>query len=319
MKKLLLTIILITPMLLSFGAPVIKAVINNGNWSSNSTWDLNRVPQIGDTVSIPTGKTVIISNFETVNGFLYIKIYGVMKMSSGKLDIGNTGVIMVYTGGKISGTGCSCEQIRIGGTKKYKGDPDVLGPQYASSSTSDFDPFIALPVKYISFTLNYTNNNVLVQWSTSDEVNASMFQVERSFDGSDWIALTSISAIGNSADVTNYSYTDKNISARVIYYRIKEIDMDGKFTYTAVRSLKTEIANAGVQILSFQNQVLLQFASEIRGTVMVQFISLSGQVIDKQMLHNPSGQMVLSSKIKGNCIVSLSDDQSFHVARQIIL
>lgn len=319
MKKLFLILLCLTA-LLSYGAPVITAVINNGDWATSTTWDLNRVPQTGDTVLIPSGKTVILTLNQVISGFVYMKVYGTLKLNTGILDLGSTSIIMVYTGGKITGNGCSCEQIRIGNVKKYKAGPDVLGPQYASSSTIGFQPIISvLPVKFLGFTLTKADNAVLVQWTTAEEINAAYFQVERSVDGASWSAIASVTATGNSNTQINYSFTDKNIITPVVYYRIKEVDHDGSFTISVIRSLKTDSNKNAVQITSSPNQVMLQFNSTLSGKVMVQWINTGGQVMDQQVISHPSGQVILNSKFRGACIVAVSNGQSFYTARQIIL
>ena len=59
MKTTFLTLIAVLSLTSSF-ASQITAVTNNGDWNSNSTWDLGRIPANGDNVVIPTGKTVVI-------------------------------------------------------------------------------------------------------------------------------------------------------------------------------------------------------------------------------------------------------------------
>jgi hypothetical protein len=85
MKKLYTAVLLTLIINSVFANPVITA-IGNSNWKNNSTWSLNRVPANGDTVVIPAGKTVIIDNIQDLStGFLYVKIYGTLKLSGGKL------------------------------------------------------------------------------------------------------------------------------------------------------------------------------------------------------------------------------------------
>jgi hypothetical protein len=159
---------------------------------------------------------------------------------------------------------------------------------------------------------------VLVQWSTAEEINVSRFEVERSFDGLKWTRIADVKATGNSNVLNNYSYTDQNVTSQVIYYRIREVDSDGKFSYTSIRTIKTE-KNSAIMIAGVQNNILLQFATGIRGKVNMQLISLSGQLLDQQVISNPIGQVVVPSRIRGNCIVVLSNDLSLYVTRQILL
>jgi hypothetical protein len=320
-KKPILTILIILSFFFGMAAPTIKVVNNNDDWLHASAWDLNRVPQSGDTVVIPAGKTLFISTNVSISSLLYIKVYGTLKLSGGILDLSTLATIIVYSGGKITGNACSCEQIRIGNTKKYTGsDTDVTGPQYASVTTSDFDPMITvLPVKFESFTLIYSNQNVQLQWKTSEEINASYFEAERSYNGSDWTVIANVTAKGNSSIINIYTATDKNITARVVYYRIRETDVDGKFIYSIVNTLKNDNSSQTVHITSSQNEVYLQFINEVKGKISVQIYSLSGQLLDQQNIQNPSGYVKITTRIKGNCIISLNDAHDLHVAKQIIL
>ena len=92
-----------------------------------------------------------------------------------------------------------------------------------------------LPLRFTSFTSTSTNNTVLLQWATADEMNTSSFDVQKSTDGAEWKLLATVAAKGNS--VNEYIVTDNAAFDKINYYRIKESDIDGMFVYSAV--LKT--------------------------------------------------------------------------------
>lgn len=305
----------------SFSAPVITVKNNNGSWKNNSTWNLNRKPANGDTIIIPSGKTVVLDNQQYLNN-VCIKIYGTLKLTNflSFLALNSNSSVLVYSNGLIEATVNYWQYIFIGSQTVFYANT-ITGPQMANSATGPgFSSFTPMPVKFIGFTAAKNNNDVLIQWSTAQEINAGMYQVERSFDGVNWNTIAYVAAVGNSANVNNYSYTDKNISAKTIYYRIKQVDVDGKFTYTPVKSIKTEtVTSTDVKIYSTQNKVLLQFPQQVKGNVIVRFVSLSGQVVEQQMVNQPVGQVVLNTNVKGNCIVSVSNGQDVNVARQVIL
>src|SRR3954467_9352881 len=122
MKKLLL-IALIPLYAARSHAAAITAIATTGDWTSISTWDLNRVPQDNDVIIIPAGKTVVIStvlNYNTV----YINIYGILKFSGGKITVATSSSIYVYSGGKIRGSGSPSEQLRLSGTIWDGTNPD---------------------------------------------------------------------------------------------------------------------------------------------------------------------------------------------------
>ena len=195
----------------------------------------------------------------------------------------------------------------------------------ATASSGSFEPFVeavVLPVQFAGFTVSRKNSNsALIQWSTSEEVNAYMYEVERSYDGIKWNTIAYISAVGNSNALNHYSFIDKNISVPVVYYRVKQVDMDGRFTYTDIKNLKSaHTITPKVNIASVNGKILLQFPDQIKERLEISFVSLSGQVIERQLIEQPAGQVILSSRsnIKGNLIIAVSG-KTLHTARQVIL
>lgn len=324
MKKFYLFLILVVLYNISFSAPVITAS-SNGYWNSAATWNLNRLPKVGDTIIIPGGKTVTIDDDQNFNGFVYLKITGTLKFqkNNSTLSVDGPSVILVNPGGQISGGGSPSQKIRYNNSIIFDGnDAAIVGPQMASAFSGGFSAFGSspLPVKFVGFTVTQKDNDALIQWSTSEEISADMYQVERSIDGTNWSTIAYVAAVGNSSSLNNYSFTDKNVSAQVVYYRIKEVDVDGKTVYTAIKSIKLESASASeIKIAGISNKVLLQFPREIKGNFIVRFVSKSGQVVDQQTINNPVGQVVLNSKVAGNYIISVSNGQNVNTAKQVIL
>ena len=327
MKYLYFTLFVILNCHVCFSTPCIKVKVN-GYWHNNSTWDLNRVPTIGDTIIIPADKMITITDDRHLNGSVYLKVYGKLSFQNNNstLNLGEGSTVIVYSNGQVLGGGSASQKLRIGNTAVFKGnEPPVDGPQMATASSSGFQPFTetALPVTFAGFTVSRKNSNcALIQWSTSEEINAYMYEVQRSFNGSDWNTIAYVSAAGNSNALNHYSYTDKNITVPVSHYRIRQVDMDGRFTYTDIKCFKTETnVEAKLNIASVEGKILLQFPKEIKGSLVVRMVSLSGQVMEQQILNQPAGQVILQSKsnIKGNFIISVSNGDHINVARQVIL
>lgn len=106
-------------------------------------------------------------------------------------------------------------------------------------SSSDANTFITanLPLTWSSFTAFKEDKNALLNWSTFREQNTSNFIIERSADGVTFEQLGSVKAAGNSSYVRNYSLTDKSPHDGINYYRIKQVDTDGHFSYSQIRPL----------------------------------------------------------------------------------
>ncbi|MFL5740490.1 MAG: T9SS type A sorting domain-containing protein [Flavisolibacter sp.] len=310
----------------SEGAPVITAVASNGLWSTASSWDLNRLPTNGDTIIIPYNNTIVINADQNLSSStVVLEVFGTLQFTNNntKLQLDINSMIKVFTGGVILTNASASQQIKLGNSIIYKSNTgSVYGPEQADQNSGGFVPFtqIVLTVQFVSFSATRSSNDVLLQWSTSEEMNSGSYEVERGFDGSNWTSIATISAAGNSRSLTNYSYTDRNNTSKLSYYRIKEKDLDGRTTYTSIKIVKNETSSkTEISIASVQNNILLQFPSSISGTVRVRIVSLSGQVVEETSVKQPLGQVVLSTRFKGNYIVSVSNGQELNVARQVIL
>lgn len=104
----------------------------------------------------------------------------------------------------------------------------------------DKDANAALPLDLIAFDAYRTNASVELKWSTANEINVSHFEAERSFNGNDFVMAGSVSA-QNTHQLAHYQFIDKNEmaanAANTVYYRIKMVDKDGKFSYSSTKKL----------------------------------------------------------------------------------
>lgn len=99
-----------------------------------------------------------------------------------------------------------------------------------------------LPIELIKFNANYVDEKyILLDWQTASESNNDYFTVERSQNGVKWGEVVSINGAGNSSDLLNYSTIDDNPYFGVSYYRLKQIDFNGKFSYSQIKSVNTNI------------------------------------------------------------------------------
>ncbi len=309
MKKLYSTVIVILSVIFTFANPVNTALGNNNNWKDAASWSLNRKPQGGDTIVIPAGVTLIIDNNQDLHSqFLYVEIYGTLEINTGtRLKLNSASSIIVYTTGTINANSV---------TKLKGSDADVSGPKLANNTTSSspngFDFFTPLPVKFIGFNVARQNNNVLVQWATAEEINSSYFEVQRSENGNDWNTITTITAAGNTTLTRSYSYTDRNVTAKVVYYRVRQVDIDGRFTITPVRMIKNETGNTEIKIsATSSNSVYLHFSEQVKANVVVRLISTNGQVVSQKTFDEPVGQVMMpvQNALKGIYVVNITDGQ----------
>ncbi len=84
---------------------------------------------------------------------------------------------------------------------------------------------------------------VMLTWATQIEDNSSMFMVEKSENGIDYTNIGSITSAGSSKKTKDYNFLDVMASSQFIYYRLKQVDVDGSFSFTDVLKVKKNISN----------------------------------------------------------------------------
>ena len=105
---------------------------------------------------------------------------------------------------------------------------------------------VNLPVILTLFTATRENNQALIQWQTAQEQHSSFFAIERSTDGATFSTIGVVAAAGNSTLPLNYSFTDLAPALSSDYYRLRQVDLDGNFTYSPVRLLNFSSTAGGL-------------------------------------------------------------------------
>ncbi len=91
-----------------------------------------------------------------------------------------------------------------------------------------------LPVTLVSFTGTLVEGDVLLNWHTASELNNDHFVVERSVDATNWKAIGSVKGNGTTNEPHYYSLTDASPAPGGYYYRLKQVDYDGKYEYSRI-------------------------------------------------------------------------------------
>lgn len=92
-----------------------------------------------------------------------------------------------------------------------------------------------LPINGLDLSARRQGANVLISWTTVAEQNSAYFDVERSYDGSNFIKIGQVLASGFSTNLRSYRFTDVNAARTLIYYRLKMVDADGRYKHSPVR------------------------------------------------------------------------------------
>jgi hypothetical protein len=108
-----------------------------------------------------------------------------------------------------------------------------------------------LPVTFASFNGKLSGTTANLTWSTLSEINNKGFEVEKSIDGKIFTKITFVEGNGTTNQRQNYSYSDRNATSAA-YYRLKQVDFDGKFAYSNTIYL-TERAQKTAELIAFPN------------------------------------------------------------------
>ena len=111
------------------------------------------------------------------------------------------------------------------------------------------------PVKLLNFVAVKKSDDAILNWVTASEVNNSGFDVERSLDGKTFERIGFVKGRGNSNVKESYTFVDADLfrsGITKVYYRLKQLDYDGKYTYSSVIMLNNDI-NVGINVQAYPN------------------------------------------------------------------
>ncbi|MEO8855252.1 MAG: T9SS type A sorting domain-containing protein [Ginsengibacter sp.] len=128
----------------------------------------------------------------------------------------------------------------------------------------------ALPITLINFSGRYLQQSVQLNWEVGNQENLEVFAVEKSFNGSSFTEIGEVAPKQAGADI-NYQFIDNGTLADVVYYRLKIIDKDGKFSYSNVIRINATTIGISIYPNPVSDQLLIKnlpFASSIHLSIL---------------------------------------------------
>jgi hypothetical protein len=142
-----------------------------------------------------------------------------------------------------------------------------------------------LPIELLYFNATPVKDAVLLTWTTASETNNDYFVVERSSDALNFHSIGTVRGAGNSIQLLNYRMYDREGLGGIIYYRLKQVDYDGKFAYSKIIPVRFEF-NSSFSVypnLVSQNNFEITIHQENRkGPVDITLYSLTGILIAEE-------------------------------------
>lgn len=162
-------------------------------------------------------------------------------------------------------------------------DGDGRAPEIGADELS-----AALPVSLVHFSAQAVDQEVQLNWQTVSETNNAFFTIERSTDSQHFEEVLRVEGAGNSETLLDYTAYDKEPYTGVSYYRLKQTDLDGRFSYTKM---------IGVRIL--EGNELHLFPNPTSGIV---FIKVNCELTEPLVIEvrNTLGELIFMTEKKPN-------------------
>lgn len=183
-----------------------------------------------------------------------------------------------------------------------------------------FVPFTSpLPVKWLSFDATTINNVTLLSWTTATEHNDKGFEIERSTDGYSWSAISfvpSLAEYGNSSMQLNYNFTDKMPVNNRNFYRLKQVDLDGNYAFSTIRSVWIGSANSvSIYPNPTNNQVTI---SGLKGSENIGVYDATGKLLMQQKAVKTSLTMLLDQLSNGVYYITITGQDNTVTSHKIL-
>ena len=188
-----------------------------------------------------------------------------------------------------------------------------------ASSTVQGTPVVPpLPVSLLSFSGYKDGFRNQLRWVTASELNNSGFEVQRSTDGQNYEPIGFVNSLavgGNSQTQLKYNFTDANPNGLKQYYRLKQMDIDGRSTLSNILLIQGDKPSAFEIASVYPNpsrgQVTVLLNAPDNKSVTIRLIDLGGRVLQTRQVNvlagNNSIPFDISNLAKGQYLISVGE------------
>ncbi|MBK9794113.1 MAG: T9SS type A sorting domain-containing protein [Sphingobacteriales bacterium] len=267
--------------------------------------------QTGDctgSFSVPTGGC---PNDETRNNTAYLSANG-----GGITTSGN-----IYVNGIAANTEFNLSGLTVG--QKYyllvDGNGGISSTFYLEGLNGCAVCNTLLPIELLYFKTTCENNGELIYWATASELNNDYFDIEVSTDSRNWEKIATINGSGNSNNVKEYSWKNNKPISGIKYYRIKQVDFNGKYTYSYIISSTCHFEDDSnfLVYVNQNNEEVIIYGNNGAEEDYTLFDNL-GRVIIKGFIHDKISNINIQQLQKGVYILKLGNEsiKTFKIVKQ---
>ena len=173
---------------------------------------------------------------------------------------------------------------------------------YVAIDNFQFGNPVTMPVKLLNFSATEDNTSIRLLWQTAQENNSKNFEIEHSLNTVTWKTLARQPAAGYSSVVSSYSFNDASPAKGENYYRLKQVDKDGSFTYSNVIRAVWNVPGTST-VAVYPNPAVNSFTVYlhriITTPVYYELVTASGAVVGKGYISSNGQQVNIAALPKG--------------------
>lgn len=179
-----------------------------------------------------------------------------------------------------------------------------------------------LPVELLDLIGYVADNTTILKWTTVTEKELNSFEIERSDNGVEFKNIGTVKAVGNSSITNSYSYLDYTSFSEIKYYRLKQVDVNGKYSYSKTISIHNNLKSDEIGI--FPNPVsdllILQSKGLNKKSLDIELMNINGQIIKRQQFLQGSTICYIETKsiTNGTYFLSVSDGTTKNAYKVIV-
>ncbi len=199
---------------------------------------------------------------------------------------------------------------------------NLTTPDVGNDLTACSFPAGILPVTWKKLEATVQNNNqVVLNWEILTEYENKGFSIQHSINGKDWEDIAFVVAKNNYDAIDRYSYTDVNNLNGQQYYRIKQIDLDNKFSYSEVVSVNLKNDNQAIAIWPNPSTDQVHVASNTAGTSVfarAQVFDLSGRMLMQVSMQANKNMINVAKLPTGTYLVKVFAENGASYTQKIV-
>ncbi len=166
---------------------------------------------------------------------------------------------------------------------------------------------VVLPVELTHFNAFQKGTEVLLEWQTASETNNAGFEIQKSVDGKQWEKLVFVEGAGTTFESNSYAFLDEYPFNGLNYYRLKQIDFDGRFEYHKVALVNFNTLKNDIVIYPnpVQNQLIVELPNSWKDMVNTQIFDMTSRLVQEDQINNQQTTLDFSKLHQGQYTIRL--------------